>query len=347
MSVLMRQEIAQQPEIAAATLAKVAELGARLNALKSQPIKRVLFVARGTSDNVAAYGMFLVPIVANIEAYSLSPSLLNSYETELDLRGVLVIAISQSGETAEIVQAAASAKALGAKVLAITNNKDSSLEKVAEVCLVTPAGNEQAVPATKTYTSALVGLAAIVAELFDHTELQKSLSDIPAIMASQLRETHIDEKIIDIFKGATTAVFAGRGLLMGGAFEAALKLKETCSINAIGTSVADFVHGPIAALSPSVPLVIFSGSTTSPIYEGLVDLIKRASVLGAPIITLGAFNNDDKSELHISASVNTYRELVAPLLVAVPSQLLAASVADAKGLDADSPVGLRKITQTA
>ena len=347
MSVLMRQEIAQQPEIAAATITKVAELSGELQALKSAPIKRVLFVARGTSDNVSAYGMFLVPIVANIEAYSLSPSLLNSYETELNLQGVLVIAISQSGETAEIVQAAASAKALGAKVLAITNNRDSSLEKVAEVCLVTPAGNEHAVPATKTYTSALVGLAAIVAELFDHTELQKSLSEIPAIMASQLRETHIDEKIIDIFKGATTAVFAGRGLLMGGAFEAALKLKETCSINAIGTSVADFVHGPIAALSPSVPLVIFSGSATSPIYEGLVDLMKRASALGAPIITLGAFNNDDKSELHISASVNSYRELVAPLLVAIPSQLLAASVADARGLDADNPVGLRKITQTA
>ena len=134
---------------------------------------------------------------------------------------------------------------------------------------------------------------------------------------------------------------------MGGAFEAALKLKETCSINAIGTSVADFVHGPIAALSPSVPLVIFSGSVFSPIYEGLVDLMKRASVLGAPIITLGAFNEDDKSQLHIATQSAGRSELVAPLLVAIPSQFLAATVADAKGLDADNPIGLRKITQTA
>lgn len=347
MSVVMRKEISEQPQVVAATLKEVDAAHSKLEKLRGTKFSKVLFIARGTSDNVAAYGLYLFPIVGKIEAYSISPSLLNNYEVDLDLSKSLVIAISQSGETQEIVEAAKYAKNKGATVIGITNNADSSLEKISELCLVTPAGVEVAVPATKTYTAALVALAAIAAELFNSTALRAMLEKVPEIMQKQIQSLEIDPKIIALFKKSSTAVFAGRGIALGATFEAALKLKETCAINVIGTSVADFVHGPIAALSESVPLVIFSANPDSAIYSGLMDLKNRAKATGAQIITFGDFAKNDDLEMHISIGDSKGLELVAPLLLAVPAQLLAAGVSDAKGLNADKPEVLNKVTQTA
>lgn len=347
MSVVMRKEIAEQPRAVTDTLAEVDAAGVKLQNLRSKNFSKVVFIARGTSDNVAAYGLFLIPIVGKIEAYSISPSLLNNYEVDLDFSGTLVIAISQSGETQEIVEAAKLAKSKGATILSITNNHDSSLEKMSEFCLVTPAGIELAVPATKTYTAALTALAAIVAELFDSTALRAMLEKVPDIMQRQIQHTGIDPKIVTLLKNSSTAVFAGRGVALGATFEAALKLKETCAINVIGTSVADFVHGPIAALSSHVPLVIFSANSDSSIYSGLIDLKERAKATGAQIVSFGDFAKTDELDLHISIGDTKGLELVAPLVLAVPSQLLAAEVSDAKGLNADKPAVLNKVTQTA
>lgn len=347
MSVVMRREISEQPQVVAATLKEVDAARAKLEKLRGAKFSKVIFISRGTSDNVANYGLYLFPIVGKIEAYSISPSLINNYEVDLDLSTTLVIAISQSGETQEIVDAAKSAKNMGATVIGITNNEDSSLEKISEVCLVTPAGIEIAVPATKTYTAALVALAAIVAELFNSTALRAMLEKIPEIMHKQIQSLEIDPQIISLLKVSTTAVFAGRGVALGATFEAALKLKETCAINVIGTSVADFVHGPIAALSDTVPLVIFSANSDSAIYSGLIDLKARARATGAQIVSFGDFAKNDELEMHISIGDCKGLELVAPLLLAVPSQLLAAEVSDAKGLNADKPEVLNKVTQTA
>lgn len=347
MSVIMRKEIFEQPEAVRKTLNQVSTLTNKLTLISEAEIKKVLFIARGTSDNVATYGLFLIPIAAGIETYSISPSLLNNYGFESRLDKTLVIAISQSGETQEIVTATEKAKALGAKVLAITNNENSSLEKVADVCIVTPAGKEVAVPATKTYSTAVTALAAAVAVIFQNTKLLQTLGAVPKIMEDQLNDLVIDSTIIELLGKSQTAVFAGRGISLGAVLEAALKLKETCAINAIGTSVSDFVHGPIAALSQSVPLVIFSADQKSPIYDGLIDLIGRAEATGSPIITVGCFNANERSALSIQVCNETDLELIAPLVLAIPSQLLAAEVSDYKGLNADAPTVLNKVTQTA
>lgn len=346
MSAVMRSEIAEQPEVMLKTLKAVEAMAAELSEVKASKPSKVLFIARGTSDNVAGYGLSLIPVVAGIEAYSISPSLLNSYKVTLDLKDTLVFAISQSGETTEIVQAAQKARGFGATVIGITNNPRSGLEKSSDLCLVTPAGKEIAVPATKTYTAAVIGLAAICAELFDAQELKQKLALVPAIMTKQLAGFAIDPQIVSLLADSRTAVFAGRGLALGAILEAALKLKETCSINAVGTSVADFVHGPISALGADVPLVIFSSDSKSPIYSGLEDLIKRAKKTGAPVVTFGLFEKSAESNLHIDILANAGSELIAPLLLAIPSQLFAADVADAKGLNADAPIVLSKVTQT-
>lgn len=346
MSAVMRSEIAEQSRVASETLEAVDALAKLLDAANLSKPEKVLFIARGTSDNVATYGIFLIPVLAGIEAYSISPSLLNSYQVKLDLRNTLVFAISQSGETAEIVRAARKAKDFGAMVIGITNNLGSGLEKASDFCLVTPAGIEKAVPATKTYTSAVIALAAICSYLFDAQELRRQLELVPALMNKQLSESKIDSEIVKLLAGSRTAVFAGRGLALGGILESALKLKETCSINAVGTSVADFVHGPISALGPDIPLVVFSADSNSPIYTGLEDLILRANKTGAPLVTFGRFAKSAESKLHIPIQAEAGLELIAPLIIAIPSQLLAAAVADEKGLDADSPIVLSKVTQT-
>jgi glucosamine--fructose-6-phosphate aminotransferase (isomerizing) len=347
MSLLMRKEINEQPEAIRKTLTAVQDLDLGLNQLAEKNLEKIVFIARGTSDNVATYGLFLIPIIANVEAYSISPSLLNSYGVEVDLRKTLVIAISQSGETQEIVSAAKTAKSLGASLISITNNKDSSLENISDVCLITPAGKETAVPATKTYTSALAGLAAIVSRVFDKPNLLDLVSKVPSLMESQLSEFKTNQKVVELLAAADTAVFAGRGIELGAVFEAALKLKETSQINVIGTSVADFVHGPIAALSKSVPLVILSADTNSPVYPGLIDLVQRARATRSPIVTIGCFLDNDKEEMHVPIGVFSELELIAPLVLAIPTQLLAADVSDFKGLNADSPTVLNKVTQTS
>lgn len=346
MSTVMRSEIAEQPLVAAETLKAVDALTEKLARANLSKPEKVLFIARGTSDNVASYGTFLIPVIAGIEAYSLSPSLLNSYQVKLDLRNTLVFAISQSGETAEIVRAARKAKDFGATVIGITNNSGSGLEKASDFCLVTPAGKELAVPATKTYSAAVIALAAICSFLFDSSELRDQLEMVPELMTKQLAAETIEPEIVKLLAGSRTTVFAGRGLALGGILESALKLKETCSINAVGTSVADFVHGPISALGPDVPLVIFSADSQSPIYPGLEDLIIRAQKTGAPVVTFGRFSKSSESNLHISVQAGSGMELISPLIIAIPSQLLAASVADEKGLNADSPIVLSKVTQT-
>ena len=347
MSSLMRNEISEQPNAVARTIEEFAKLASELSSIDTRAIKKIIFIARGTSDNVAAYGLFLVPIVAGIEAYSLSPSLLNNYKVDLDLSGSLVIAISQSGETQEIVTAAGRAKSIGAKVISITNNENSSLEIVSDFCFVTQAGKELAVPATKTYTTALVGLALIVAKLFRNQKLSELLYELPSILQKQMLIELDESKVVNMLADSVTAVFAGRGLAMGATFEAALKLKETCEINVIGTSVADFVHGPIAALNKRVPLVVFSADRSSSIYPGLIDLISRARATECPIVTFGDFDESDKSENHLNVSVGSGYELVAPMVLAIPSQLLAAKVSDLKGLNADMPRVLNKVTQTS
>lgn len=346
MSTVMRSEIAEQPLVAAQTLKAVDALAKELAIHNLSSPARVLFIARGTSDNVANYGTFLIPVISGIEAYSISPSLFNSYQVELSLENTLVFAISQSGETAEIVQAAQKAKQWGSTVIGITNNRGSGLDKVSDFCLVTPAGPELAVPATKTYSAAVIGLAALCAFLFDAPKLRSQLEAVPELMTRQLEQFVVDKKIVKLLASATTMVFAGRGLALGGILEAALKLKETCSINAVGTSVSDFVHGPISALGPGVPLVIFSSDPRSPIYPGLEDLAIRAEKTGSPIVFFGLFTQPVASTPIISVQAEPGLELISPLVIAIPSQLLAAAVADEKGLDADSPAVLSKVTQT-
>lgn len=347
METIMQKEIIEQPVAAAKTLEYLRENQDELLGFFSDSNKKILFIARGTSDNVANYGIFGFPIFLGRQSYSLSPSLLNNYSVNMDLSDSLVISISQSGETNEIVDATKKAINLGAKVLAITNSGNSTLAQIANVSVVTPAGKELAVPATKSYTSALIVIAWLIANLSRSPELVQLVDQVPELLTKQLELVSVGDEIINLLAASETAVFASRGLAMGAAFEAALKLKETCGINSSGLSVADLVHGPIAALSSEVPLIVLSADRKSVIYSGLIDLMARAIKLNAPIVTLGDFFPEDQAQHHIGTELGSGFEFIAPIVLAAPGQLLANRVSLARGLNPDSPIGLNKVTKTA
>lgn len=347
METIMLSEIKEQPDVMTNSLQYLETLKPAFQNLVAENDRQILFIARGTSDNVANYGIFAFPSVLGRQAYSLSPSLLNNYDSKINLSDSLVIAISQSGETNEIVSATAKAKQLGAKIVAITNNSKSSLAGISDLIIATPAGKEEAVPATKSYSGALLVIAWMVANLANSEDLKSKVAKVPFLLTRQIHDIKIPEPVITLLANSETAVFAGRGFAMGAAYEAALKLKETCGINATGLSVADLVHGPIAALSPEVPLVVMSGDSASEIYPGLVDLMERAKELSAPIITIGDFKPGHQSSLHLESGLGSGLEFLAPLVLAIPSQLLANYVSLARGLNPDHPIGLKKITATA
>lgn len=346
MSEFMNKEIREQPVAQFATLEKLSLLATEIDEI-FEGNKQIIFIARGTSDNVSNYGSFAFPILAQRQAFSISPSLLNNYSVRPDLSDSVVIAISQSGETNEIVSATEITKQLGAQVVSITNTPGSTLSQISDLGFVTPAGTEVAVPATKSYSTALIAMAWFAASAAKADEFKNKLLEVPASVAKQLEGSHITEDIVSLLSSSKSAVFAGRGIAMGSALEAALKLKETCGINASGMSVADLVHGPIAALNSEVPLIVLSGSRKSPIYSGVVDLMSRAENLGAPIITFGDFEQAHESKMHIAIKSGDPEELISPLLFAAPLQTLALKVAESKGLNPDEPNGLKKITETA
>ncbi len=313
--------------------------------LRDRRFSSVLLIARGTSDHVADYAQYLFPCSAGLIASSASPSVAVAYRARVPLHGVLAIAISQSGATAEIVETARWAKAMGAVTVGITNVAGSPLAMSVDLPLITKAGPEVAVPATKTYTSALAAVAYIAAVIGERTDLMAHLAQMPQVLQTTLELPWDLERAAAMFSGSNTAVLTGRGFTAGVARESALKLKETSGINAVGASVADFVHGPVAVLVPGLPVACFSPGAASPIAAGLEDLVARAVARHCQILTIGQHDALQRlATVHVATPA--VPEELAPFPLIVPGQLLAERVATLCGMDPDAPSGLNKITQT-
>ena len=274
----MRAEIEEQPQALRATLDALLPRTGELAAL-GRRTRQVLFIARGTSDNAAVYGSYLVQVRAGRLATLASPSVATAYRSRLDLSGVLAVALSQSGRTEEIVETLAWAADCGARTLAITNGAGSPLTEAADVALVTEAGVERAVPATKTFTTALaalavlgIGLAADTegAEPLDAGELRSVPDEIERLLATLGSPAELDP-IISGLAGVEGVVVSGRGFAYAAALEFALKLKEACYLHAMGLSFADLLHGPIAVVDGRTPAVIMAADS-GPTLDGAVAL---------------------------------------------------------------------------
>jgi glucosamine--fructose-6-phosphate aminotransferase (isomerizing) len=340
----MAREIAEQPQAVRRTLDALLPQREALGAL-ADGRRRVLFAARGSSDNAAIYGRYLLETHAGVVGGLASPSIATHYRSRLDLADTLVVCVSQSGATEEIVATEEWARSCGAATVGVTNVEGSPLAEAADLALVTRAGPELAVPATKTYLCQLVAMAVLGTALApEPAALDGELKRVPDEVERLLTARAGIDDAVAALRDAAYAVVSGRGLMMGTALETALKLEETCLRPVRGYSYADLRHGPISVVTSGMTAVLVAaadGPMVAPMLELAGDLTGR----GATVVGLGGDASFAAAcDVHVPGP--DLPETVAPLGAIVPAQLLVEGLARALGLDPDNPRGLAKVTAT-
>lgn len=332
----MRREIGQQPAAVAATLAAIAEATAVLAAaVRERGLDRVVLVARGTSDHVAIYARYLLEARCALSASLAAPSLYTTYRPPVDLSRALVLGVSQSGQTPEIVAALEFAAERGALTAALTNEAGSPLADAVSHALVTAAGAERSVAATKTFTTALAVIAEL-ARALGASDLAAPLQALPRALeeAAALPDALVEGAARSLLE-AEAAVCIARGYAYATALEAALKLKEVTGLWAEGYSAADLRHGPRAA-ALGIPAVVFHAG--GPLAEDVDGLERELAAAGSAVVSIGPGRA-------LPAAAGLCEEL-APIALIVPAQLVAERLAVLRGRDPDRPPGLTKVTRT-
>lgn len=341
----MRSEILAQPTAIAQTVSHVRSLRAQIRAIfEANNISNIIFFARGTSDNAAIYGFYLFADKCGISATSGHPSLATAYHAQVSLKNTLAIGISQSGRTEEIIESLNWAKSAGAVTIGITNTPNSPLFAAADLTILTQAGEEKAVPATKTFTSALVALAVIAESLNPDPAFTKALDQLPGQIEQTFLQQSVISQIAESLLNQDTAVMTGRGYSVAIANEIALKLQESCYLISLGLSAADLQHGPKAIVDNRLPIFSFLAGESSPVNQTVVDLVTRLKPMAAEVIAVGPSKCGLNADLHIV--IPDTQEALMPILMAPPAQLMVEATAVAKGINPDLPRGLTKVTQT-
>ncbi len=342
----MLEEIRQQPTVLARTLAaELAHIEKFKQALAQLRPKLIVLAARGTSDNAAQFGRYLLEITTGIPVSLAAPSIFTLYKADVDLRDALVIGISQSGESTDTNLVLERARAQGAITVGITNEAASSMARIPNEVFLVRGGREKSVAATKTYTGQMLILYLIAYALGGDIRLE-NLKRLPDWSESALKLEHSIASLCERYRFMRQAVVVGRGLNYSNAFEFALKLMETCYIVTERFSSADFLHGPIAMVEPSFPVFLFapSGVTASSMRSMLAKLRKlKAETI---VITDAGNSGIEKNATRCIQLGRKLDELYTPIPYIVPAQIFAACLASEKGLDPDRPRTLTKITRT-
>lgn len=322
----------------------------------AHPVRLIVLVARGTSDNAAQFGRYLLEITTGIPVSLGAPSIQTLYRSHVNYRDTLVVAVSQSGESTDTNLVLEQAKAQGAFTVGITNESESSLAKLADHTLLVRAGKEKSVAATKTYTGQLACMYLLAHALGAPISFE-ALLKLPDYAAAALNTAELVKERAERYRFMNHAVCIGRGLNYSNSFELSLKLMETCYVVAERFSSADLLHGPIAMLEDSFPAFLFCppGVTWKPICE----LIEKLKSLRAETLVIADRSTPGLSEAAAAFS----RSIVIPAHLAqggselpedlwtaipyiIPGQMLAESLAEIKGLNPDQPRTLSKVTQT-
>ena len=341
----LEREIGEQP----AALERLLVTGRReadriASALRARPIDFVTIAARGTSDNAARYAQYLFGANAGLVVALAAPSLFTVYCQAPRLGRSLVIGVSQSGESPDVVAVVAEGHAQGAPTLAITNSPGSPLALAADYVLDLGVGPERSVAATKTYTAELMALAMLSAAIGDSADHWEQLAAAPAAVAAAVGLSADVAARAERYRYADRLVTCGRGFCYGTAFELALKLKETCYVMAEPYSPPDFLHGPVAIVHAGFPVLLVAPGGAA--YPDLLALAQTLAGRGAELVAIS-----DRAELLALARTPlrlpvSLPEWLAPIAAIVPGQLLALHLARAMGLDPDHPRGLSKVTRT-
>jgi glutamine---fructose-6-phosphate transaminase (isomerizing) len=342
----MAADIAEQPQVFSRLLAERAASIAEVSAeIARRGPRHVIFTARGTSDHAALYAAYLTEIRLGIPAGLASPSAITVYGARPDLRGCLVVGVSQSGGSPDLGEVVRVAREQGALTLAVTNAPSSPLAEAAELHLDVAAGPERAVAATKTYTAELLTLLLLIEGVraggAPPAEELAAIAQLPDLAEHTLRDTTAAE-IAERYRFAGQMVTTGRGYAYPTAREAALKLMETSYVAALAFSGADLLHGPLAMADSDVPVLAVVGA--GPGGASMRDVLARLGERRADLVVIGSDVDTVRPALRIpTPSVD---ERYSPLLDILPLQQLALALSLARGEDPDAPRGLMKVTAT-
>lgn len=335
---VMDAEMREQPERLAALIERSDEIASSVRSVVPDVFAGVTVVARGSSDHAAVFGRYLVETASGKPVSMAAPSLHTLYDIRADYGGQLVLAVSQSGSTPEIVTTLRKLCAAGGRGVAITNDPASELARAAEAVLDLGVGEERAVPATKTVTAQLVAFALVARALGEVPFSADELARVPSWVGDVLDDPDPVEPAAAALEGCTRLVVVARGYLYGAALEAALKIKETCSLLADGYSSADLRHGPIAAVTEGIPVIVLD--VPGPPHEDVSALSSELCERGAHVCVIGSVAGAD---IPLPADMP---EALAPIAAVVRAQQLARSLSLRMGFDPDAPAGLSKVTAT-
>ncbi|GER90901.1 glucosamine--fructose-6-phosphate aminotransferase [Dictyobacter vulcani] len=343
MSSLLEQEIHSQPEVIAHLLDKETEHVKKIVA-QLPAFDYILIAARGSSDHAATYAKYAWATMARYPIALAAPSLQTLYATPPRMNNALVVGISQSGQSPDIVAVLEEGKRQGRPTIAITNDGNSALAKVADHVVELHAGQERSVAATKTYTAQLAIMMLFAAAWNEDPQRLSELQHMPATIAQTLKGAGEIAQRAERYRYMNQCVVVGRGYNYATAFELALKLKELTYIMATAYSSADFRHGPIATIEEGLPTLL--AMPTGATFPDMLELAKELQKRQAELLIIS--DAEDALELAqtrfaIPAGVP---EWLSPLAAIIPGQLFGLHLTLSKRLEPDTPRGLNKITLT-
>ena len=341
---LMLSEIEQQPATIERTIKREAKKIESFAAkFKADRPRLIVLVARGSSDNAALFGRYLLELTTGIPVSMAAPAIHTLYKKKMDLRDALVIGVSQSGEGDDINLTLENARRSGATTLAITNEADSTMARLSDETFLIHAGRERSVAATKTYTGQLL-IFHLLAKALSDDSAGMDVERLPELAAESLKLKPEVAAMVERYAFMEQCVVVGRGLNYANAYEFAIKLMETCYVVAERFSGADFLHGPIAMVDPGFPVFIFA--PPGPTMTGTKELLAKLKVIGAETIVISGEAAALKLASRGIKLQQGISELLSPIPYIIPAQLFAALLAEAKGLTPDRPRSLSKVTKT-
>lgn len=341
----LSREIHEQPDVLSRFIdGEAANVRRIANRLRAADIRYVVIAARGSSDNAATYAKYIFGSIAGLPVSLATPSLHTLYQNPPRFDGALVIGISQSGQSTDIVQVVRDGSRQGVPTLAVTNDVDSPLAQAASDVIDVCAGDEQSIAATKTYTAQLTALALLTSFWVDDQQGVDEIKRLPEHVAQTLSLEAVASERAERYRYMRDCAVIGRGYNYATAFEIALKLKELTYVVAEPYSSADFRHGPIALVEGGFPVVCIAPAGRT--YEHVFKLAGDLRARDAELIVISEQEEAlalAKTPFRLPAGIP---EWLSPIPCVIPGQMLAYYLTLAKDFDPDHPRGLRKVTDT-
>lgn len=342
----LKSEIFEQPKVLGRLLTdQMSHVQEIANEIKSKEVEYIFLAARGTSDNAGLYAKYLWGAYNHVPVALATPSLFSIYDKPPDLKKALIVGISQSGKSPDIVRVIEEGSRQNVPTLVITNDTASPLAESANYVLSLNTGPETAVAATKTYTAQLMLIAMLSVALEGDQERKEDLNGVQDWVASMLGFDTMISQLAERYRDMRQCVVLGRGYNYATAFEWALKLKELTYTMAGAYSSADFQHGPLALVTKGFP--VFAVAPSGMVYPELLSLLERLRHVSE--VDLFVISNEDEVLRLAQSAVSIPSDLpewLSPIVSVIPAQLTCLHIASVKGIDTEKPRGLQKVTLT-